>query len=83
MRKRSRAGMRCGTMPWREEPGGPGSRSDYYQAEMLTMITINRESNRALLLVAQAMQDDAGRRYGEGAGETAEALEALDAIQNR
>ena len=34
------------------------ARRDYYQAEVLTMITINRESNRALLLVAKALQDD-------------------------
>ncbi len=33
-------------------------RRDYYQAEVLTMITINLESNSTLLLVAKALQDD-------------------------
>ena len=42
-------------------------RRDYYQAAVLTMITINRESNRALLMVAQALQDDAAGDAGKGA----------------
>ena len=38
------------------------TRREYYQAQLLTMIAINRESNRALGLVAKALQDDdAGR----------------------
>jgi hypothetical protein len=51
------------------------TRRDYYQAEMLTMITINRNSNHMLLDLAQSMKD-------ENAGDTAKALaEANDAIK--
>lgn len=56
-------------------------RRDYYQAGVLTMITINRESNRALLLVARALQDDAAGDPEKAQNETAEALEDLDAVQ--
>jgi hypothetical protein len=56
-------------------------RRDYYQAAVLTMITINRDSNRALLLVANALQDlDAGDP-DKARSETSEALDALDAIR--
>jgi len=56
-------------------------RRDYYQAAVLTMITINRESNRALLLVARALQDDAAGDEEKAGNEAGEALQALDAIQ--
>ena len=56
-------------------------RRDYYQAEVLTMITINRESNRTLLLVARALQDADAGQAEKARAETAEALHALDAIQ--
>jgi hypothetical protein len=56
-------------------------RRDYYQAAVLTMITINRESNRALLLVAQALQDDAAGDTEKARNEAGEALQALDAAQ--
>jgi hypothetical protein len=56
-------------------------RRDYYQAAVLTMITINRESNRGLMLVARALQDDAAGDQEKARTEAAEALEALDAIQ--
>ncbi len=56
-------------------------RRDYYQAAVLTMITINRESNRALLLVARALQDDATNDTEKARNEANEALQALDAIQ--
>jgi Ni/Co efflux regulator RcnB len=56
-------------------------RRSYYQAEVLTMITINRESNRMLLEVARALQDaDAGRAQ-KAQAEMAAALHALDAVQ--
>jgi hypothetical protein len=56
-------------------------RREYYQAAVLTMITINRESNRALLLVAQALEDDAAGDTEKARNEAGEALQALDAIQ--
>ena len=45
--------MRCGRMPWPRKAWSDPARRNYYQAEMLTMITINRESNRMLLDVAR------------------------------
>ena len=56
-------------------------RQGYYQAAVLTMITINRESNRALQLVAQAMRDDESGDPEKALNETNDALGALDAIQ--
>ena len=62
------------------EPG----RRDYYQAEMLTMVTINRNSNRMLLDVAQSMKEyDAGDtgKAGADAADALKALKALDEIE--
>jgi hypothetical protein len=56
-------------------------RRDYYQAEVLTMITINRESNRTLLLVAKAIQDANAGEPEKAKAETADALHALDTIR--
>jgi len=56
-------------------------RRDYYQAAVLTMITTNRESNRALLLVARALQDDGAGDTEKARNEASEAMQALDAIQ--
>ncbi len=56
-------------------------RRDYYQASVLTMITINRESNRALMLVAKAVEDDDAGRTDQARSEAADALRALDAVQ--
>ena len=56
-------------------------RRDYYQTAVLTMITINRESNRALLLVARALQDDGAGDTEKARNEASEAMQALDAIQ--
>jgi hypothetical protein len=56
-------------------------RRDYYQAAVLTMITINRESNRALLLVARALQDDAAGDGEKAQNEARQALQALDAVR--
>jgi hypothetical protein len=56
------------------------TRRDYYHAEMLTMITINRNSNHMLLEVAQSMKDyDAGNTE-KALAEANEALKALDEI---
>ena len=57
-------------------------RRDYYQAEVLTMITINRESNRALGLVAKALQDDSAGNVERAHAEALDAVKALDAIEN-
>jgi hypothetical protein len=56
-------------------------RLEYYQAEVLTMITINRESNRSLLLIAKALEDAETSRTDQARSEAADALRALDAIQ--
>lgn len=56
-------------------------RRNYYQAEMLTMITINREGNRMLLELARAMQDYEAGRTARAESEAAEALQALDTTQ--
>ncbi len=56
------------------------ARRDYYQEQVLTMITINRESNRMLFEVANAVKDANGGNTTKAQGETAEALKALDAI---
>jgi hypothetical protein len=56
-------------------------RRDYYQAAVLTMITINRESNRALMLTAQALQDDQAGDAMKAQLEAHEANVALEAIQ--
>jgi hypothetical protein len=57
------------------------ARRAYYQAEVLTMITINRDSNVMLLDLARAMKDaDAGDK-AKAETEAAASLAALDAIQ--
>jgi Ni/Co efflux regulator RcnB len=57
------------------------ARRPYYQAEVLTMIAINRESNRMLLELARAMKDaDAGDKE-KAETEAAASLAALDEIQ--
>ncbi len=57
------------------------ARRNYYQAEVLTMITINRESNRMLLELARAIEADHADRHAEAETDAAEALRALDAIR--
>jgi len=56
-------------------------RRDYYQAAVLTMITINRESNRALMLIAQALQDDQAGDIQKAEFEAHGADVSLEAIQ--
>ena len=57
------------------------ARRDYYQEQVLTMITINRESNRMLFEVANAVKDAKAGQTAKAQSETAEAVKALDAIQ--
>jgi hypothetical protein len=56
-------------------------RRDYYQAGVLTMIAINRESNRSLMLVARAIEHAEGGQADQARSEIADALHALDAVQ--
>ena len=57
------------------------ARRQYYQAEVLTMITINRESNRMLLELARAMKDAHAGDREKAETEAAASLAALEAIQ--
>jgi len=57
------------------------TRREYYQAEMLTMVTINRNSNRMMLDVAQSMQDQNAGDTAKAETEAADALKNLDEIQ--
>jgi hypothetical protein len=56
-------------------------RRNYYQAEILTMITINRESNRSLLLIARAVEHAEAGQTDQARSEVTEALHSLDTIQ--
>jgi hypothetical protein len=70
---------------WKEavdaEPLVAPDRRQFYEAEMLTMIAINRQSNRILLLLAKAIRDAATGHTPEARQETQEALQAFDEIQ--
>ena len=70
---------------WKEalaaEPLVAPSRRSFYQAAVLTMITINRESNHVLYLVSQAIQNAENGNTAEAHTEAEEALKSLDAIQ--
>ncbi|HEV2326773.1 MAG TPA: glycosyl hydrolase 115 family protein [Terracidiphilus sp.] len=70
---------------WRDavaaEPLIDPTRRDYYQFEVLTMITINRESNRMLLDAARSLQDKQSGNSAKAETEAADALTALDAIR--
>jgi hypothetical protein len=57
------------------------ARGDYYQEQVLTMITINRESNHMLFEVANAVKDAGAGDAAKAQTETADALRSLDAIQ--
>ena len=59
----------------------PPALKPFYRAEVLTMIAINRESNRMLLSLSQAVKDlGTGDRAG-AAAKLNQALEATDAIK--
>jgi hypothetical protein len=57
-------------------------RRDYYHAAVLTMIMINRESNRALMLIARALQDDEAGDAQKAEMEAREAGTSLEAIRD-
>lgn len=56
------------------------ARRNYYQEAVLTMTTINRESNRMLGDVAQSMKDADAGNTAKAQAEAAEALRSLDEI---
>jgi hypothetical protein len=62
------------------EPLVAPDRRPFYRSEMLTMIAINRESNRMLFEVSRAMQDAENGQMVEGRRAAAQALSALDDI---
>ena len=68
---------------WREalaaEPLVAPARRQYYEFEMLTMIAINRDSNRILYLVSGAIHD---LRRGDTAGALVEARRTLPAFDD-
>ncbi len=70
---------------WKEalaaEPLVAPSRRSFYQAAVLTMITINRESTHVLYLVSQAIQNAENGKTAEAHSEAEEALKSLNAIQ--
>ena len=57
------------------------NRRSYFQAEVLTMIAINREGNRMLLDLSRAMQDDEAGNKAKAESEANDALHALDVTQ--
>jgi hypothetical protein len=63
------------------EPLVSPERREFYRSEMLTMITINRESNRMLYEVATAIHDAEDNRTPEAQQAAAKALKALDDIR--
>ena len=57
------------------------TRRYFYQASVLTMITINRESNRMLLELARSLRDSETGHTQEAEQEANSAIQALDIIQ--
>ena len=63
------------------EPLIPAARRPFYQAEVLAMIAINRESNRILYLVSKAIQDAQAEQTAKAHEELTEALTAFREIE--
>jgi hypothetical protein len=57
-------------------------RRNFYQASVLTMVAINRESNRMLLDVARSMQAYEAGDTSKAQSEASAALRALDAVRS-
>ncbi|HEU5352068.1 MAG TPA: glycosyl hydrolase 115 family protein [Terracidiphilus sp.] len=57
------------------------ARRNYYQAQVLTMISINRESNRMLLDVTKAVEAGRAGDTAKALAGTSDALIAIDAMQ--
>jgi hypothetical protein len=59
----------------------PPGRRPFYQASVLTMVTINRESNRMLLDIAKSIEDAQNGRMEEAQQEAAEALTSVEEVR--
>jgi hypothetical protein len=59
----------------------PVARRPFYHAQVLTMITINRESNRILFLLSKAIQDAENKNAVQAHRELTQVLNAFDEIQ--
>jgi hypothetical protein len=59
----------------------PVSRRPFYHAQVLAMISINRESNRILLLVSKAIEDAKNGNKADAHAMIDQALKAFDEIQ--
>jgi hypothetical protein len=64
------------------EPLVPADRKSFYRAQLLTMIAINRESNRTLFEISKAIQDAESGQMDEARQATARALQSLDQIRH-
>jgi Glycosyl hydrolase family 115 len=62
------------------EPLVAPERRPFYRSEMLTMIAINRQSNRMLFEVSRSIQDAENGEMAEASRSAAQALSALDDI---
>ena len=63
------------------EPLVPPARRDFYQAGVLTMIAINRDSNRMLLDLSQAIVAMHNGDHAAAVAKTNDALQAIDALK--
>ena len=63
------------------EPLVAPGRREFYQAGVLTMIAINRDSNRMLLALSQAIVDLQKGDHAAAVAKTNEALQAIDALK--
>lgn len=63
------------------EPLVPAARRPFYGEQVLTMIAINRESNRMLFLLSKALQDAQNGDKTRAHAEVNQAIAALDEIQ--
>ena len=63
------------------QPLIPASRRPFYSEQVLAMIAINRESNRILLLMSNAVRDAQSGNVAKAHQETNQALTAFDEIQ--
>jgi hypothetical protein len=59
----------------------PVARRPFYQASVLTMVTINRESNRMLLDIAKSVEDAQTGKLAEAQQEAADALAAVGLVR--
>ncbi len=63
------------------EPLVRPSRMPFYHAQVLAMVSINRDSNRVLFLVSKSIQDAQNGKKDAARAEARQAISALDEIQ--